>query len=396
MADKVNKDTGEVMTPDLVRIESAITAITKGEVDLQIATAKEYPRSLSLFQKNAIALATLTREGAASCLYALPRDGKMIRGGSVRLAEVLLSTFGNCRVEGRSVGEYDGHIICRGAFWDLESNVMVVKESRRRITTKEGRRYSDDMITTTMNAAISIAIRNAILAGIPQPVWLPVLEKARKASVGDQRLVGEMRVSAVDYFKKLGIPEAAIFDKFGIKGIEDIDGEVLEDMIGLSQAIRDDATSLNDVFPPETIKRTTRRSAEQAATAPAVAAQTPAVEQPAATMQPSGAAGPVANAPAQAPTKAVEKPAEPAKPAAPSAPTPAAPFTSQLVESIEEKATSAKTPYWLIKLASGVVVYTFEPAQRDAALTARTSNGRISVTATRDGFGLQVNTLTVG
>lgn len=383
-SERVNKDTGEILTPDLVRIESAITAITKGEVDLQIATAKEFPRSLAIFQKNAIALATLTREGAASCLYALPRDGKMIRGGSVRLAEVLLSTFGNCRVEGRSVGEYDGHIICRGAFWDLESNVMVVKESRRRITTKEGRRYSDDMITTTMNAAISIAIRNAILAGIPQPVWLPVLEKARKASVGDQRLVGEMRVSAVDYFKKLGIPEAAIFDKFGIKGIEDIDGEVLEDMIGLSQAIRDDATSLNDVFPPETIKRTTRKSDDAKK-----ADESKPVEQP--TTQAAGATGPVANA--QATTKAVEKPAEPAKAAA--APASGDALTAQPVESIEEKATSAKTLYWLIKLASGVVVYTFEPAQRDAALTARTSNGRISVTVTRDGFGLSVNTLTV-
>lgn len=53
----------------------------------------------------------------------------------------------------------------QGVFHDLERNVAITYEVRRRIVDKNGRRYKPDMIGVTANAACSIALRNAILRG---------------------------------------------------------------------------------------------------------------------------------------------------------------------------------------------------------------------------------------
>jgi hypothetical protein len=46
-------------------------------------------------------MATLTPEIAASCIYALPRDGKTIEGPSARFAEVMMHAWGTCGPKGR-------------------------------------------------------------------------------------------------------------------------------------------------------------------------------------------------------------------------------------------------------------------------------------------------------
>ena len=78
-----NETTLQVVTPD------ALSLITKAEIDVQISTAKAFPRSLTMFIQKATSMATLTEEIAASCSYALPRGGKNLEGPSVRLAEIV-------------------------------------------------------------------------------------------------------------------------------------------------------------------------------------------------------------------------------------------------------------------------------------------------------------------
>src|SRR5690606_7715376 len=151
-------------------------------VDVQISTAKRFPRSIKAFKDMAMAMATLDEETAESCFYALPRGGKTVEGPSARLAEIVASAWGNMRIEGRPIAEDDRFVTSRGTAWDLQTNVAFAFESRRRITDKQNRRYNDDMIGVTANAATSIALRNAVFKAVPSAFWRPIYLRCREVA----------------------------------------------------------------------------------------------------------------------------------------------------------------------------------------------------------------------
>src|SRR5678816_4803120 len=94
--------------------------------------------------------------------YSLPRGGRNIVGPSVRFAEVVASSWGNIRSGARIIDIDDKFITAQGQCFDLEKNICVQVEVKRRITKKDGKRYDDDMIGVTGNAACSISLRNAV------------------------------------------------------------------------------------------------------------------------------------------------------------------------------------------------------------------------------------------
>src|SRR5690606_17376874 len=94
MADVLEGEVVEEGTGELQVVSGgALSELTRAEIDMQIATAKRYPRSLTQFKESAMEMACLDEETAASMFYVLPRDGKKIEGPSVRLAEVVGSAF---------------------------------------------------------------------------------------------------------------------------------------------------------------------------------------------------------------------------------------------------------------------------------------------------------------
>jgi hypothetical protein len=149
-----------------------VEQLTRGEVDMQVRTARAFPRSVTQFLHYVEQMALLDEETAASCFYALPRrDGdsdRTVEGPSARFAEIVASAWGHMRIEGRVISEEERFVVCRGTAWDIQQNVVIAYETRRRITGKRGNRFSDDMIGVTANAASSIAIRNAILKVVPR------------------------------------------------------------------------------------------------------------------------------------------------------------------------------------------------------------------------------------
>ena len=156
-------------------------------------------------------MATITQEVAQSCIYSLPRKErgktKMIVGPSVRLAEICASSYTNLQVGARVLDEENTEIVAQGAAWDMERNLRCTIETRRRITTREGRRYSDDMVVVTGNAAASIALRNAIFRVIPRAYVDVVFAEARKVAVGDAKTLSTKRAQVMDRLAKLGVPE---------------------------------------------------------------------------------------------------------------------------------------------------------------------------------------------
>jgi len=232
----------EVLAP------SSIEAMTRGEIDIQVATAKRYPRSLATFKQRALEMATLDQETAESCIYALPRDGKTIEGPSARLAEILASAYGHMRVEGKPIDDDGKFITARGTAWDIQNNVLIAFETKRRITDKNGRRYKDDMIGVTANAATSIAIRNAVLKVVPKAFWGPIYDACRKAAVGDATTLANRRATMLTYFLKLGASNDQVFALLEVRGVEDITLDHLATLKGLATAIKDGETTVDDAF----------------------------------------------------------------------------------------------------------------------------------------------------
>jgi hypothetical protein len=245
----------DVMEGEIVDAETASTGtlsvLSKAELDMQIATAKQYPRSLKQFRQECLDMATLTEDIASECLYALPRGGKTIEGPSARLAEIIASSWGNCRAGARVVGEEEGFVIAQGVFHDLQKNVAITYEVRRRITDKKGRRFQADMIGVTANAACSIALRNATLKGVPKAFWSEVYESARKTAIGDATTLSNKRAKALEYLQKLGATEDMILDKLGVAGVEDIGLDELVTLKGLATAIKDGDTTVEMAFGPD-------------------------------------------------------------------------------------------------------------------------------------------------
>ena len=95
---------GEVIETftDVAQVSMAVS-LSRAEIDQQIATARQFPRSVDRAMKNVLSLATMDEETAGECMYALPRGGKPIKGPGVRLAEIIQSQWGNNRVAARVV-----------------------------------------------------------------------------------------------------------------------------------------------------------------------------------------------------------------------------------------------------------------------------------------------------
>ncbi len=233
----------EIITP------TALESLERATIDMQVATAKRFPRSLAVVKKRMLDLATLDQETAASCFYRLNRQGKMIEGPTIRLAEIAGSSFGNLRYGARVISN-DGKVItAQGYCFDLETNVMSQVEVQRRITNREGQKYSEDMQVVTGNAACAIAARNAVFKVVPFAFIKPIFTAAKKAAVGDIKTLDERRTQMLKAFAALGVNEKRILATLEKNGIEEIGLTELETLIGLHNAIEDKEQTVEEAFP---------------------------------------------------------------------------------------------------------------------------------------------------
>lgn len=254
---------------DIVTDTSAIMQMEKASIDIQIATARRYPRQLSLVKQKMLSFATLDEEIAAGCFYTLPGrkggDGKPLQGPSVRLAEIALSCYQHLRAGSRIISDDGAFITAQGVVHDLENNVFISVENKRRVTNKEGKRYSDDMVATTCNAACSLALRNAAFRVIPMALIKPVYDAARRLAIGDAKSLVQRRAGSVDHFAKMGVPKEKVCEVLGLRAVEDIQLDHLEKLIGYATAIKDGDATIDSVFyqSPETEERKPTPMAER-------------------------------------------------------------------------------------------------------------------------------------
>lgn len=229
-----------------------IEAINRSEVDLQISTAKRYPRELGTVLNKISTLSTLDTDTASSCFYALRRGGangnSLIEGLSVRFAEIVANSWGNLRIQTRIIGNDGKTITAQGICQDLESNVAVSLEVKRRITDKNGRTFSEDMQVTTGNAASSIAYRNAVLKIVPGAVLKKIISEVKQVAMGQALDLESSRQNMIAYFAKLGVTEEMLLEYLGVRKREEIDKEAVFELRGTANAIKDGTTTVQESF----------------------------------------------------------------------------------------------------------------------------------------------------
>lgn len=228
--------------------ETALYLLTKAEIDTQIATAKAFPRSLTTFRDKALSMATFSEDIAAACTYALPRGGSKLEGPSIRLAEIVAASYTNVQYGGRVIANDGKMITAQGVCIDLENNVKATVEVNRKITDKNGKTYNQDMQVMTGNAAIAIAVRNAIFKVIPGALVSAIQDKAKEVARGTAETLITRRDKAIAYFKSIGVTDAQLCEVLEIKKVGDIDLDKLETLTGMKAAIKNGEATVQGLF----------------------------------------------------------------------------------------------------------------------------------------------------
>jgi len=246
--ERADPETGELIT---VTEQPLAVQLAQAELNQAVTTAKAFPRSITTAVNNIMTLATLDEETAKESVYALPRGGKPIKGPSIRFAEIVASQWGNCHTGSRvvAVDKFEKVVIAEGVFLDLETGMKRTAQIRRRIVDKNGRLYNDDMIVVTGNAAASIAMREAILKGIPKAVWRKAYERCESVIAGDVKTLAVNRDEAIKAFAVWGIKPEQIFSALDVGGLDDIGLNELGTLRAMFKAIKDGDQKVEDYFP---------------------------------------------------------------------------------------------------------------------------------------------------
>ena len=235
---------------------SSAGALISAEVDVQITTAHRYPRDLARVLAKAELAACSTQEVAESCRYA--RDvggGKTATGPSIRLAEIVAACYGNLRVQGLHIATDSQTVTVRGMAWDLESNYAVSSDVTRSIMTSAKRgvssRYSDTQIAVTIQAALAIAKRNAIVDCIGRAHFIALLRKTDAVAAGSKSSQKSRARQVVERIQKAyGLSTERILEAVGLFEVDDLEADQINDLLARGTAIHDGDSTIDDVFPP--------------------------------------------------------------------------------------------------------------------------------------------------
>ena len=237
--------------------QNPLAQSVRAEIDCQISTAHAFPRDVIKSIATCKEMATIDPETAMSMTYHIKRGGKTISGPTVRCAEVVAANWGNLRVKSEIISVGETHIVARGVAHDLQSNYAASDDVSVRITTRDGKRYGDDMITTAGNAACSKAFRNAIFKVVPRALVAKVETAAKESLVGQ---AGEMKkrfAICVEKFYEFGVTAQHLMrlvrENEELENIRvdksNIAVEHIEFLAGIFSSINDGITTVDEAVP---------------------------------------------------------------------------------------------------------------------------------------------------
>ncbi|MGP8268928.1 MAG: hypothetical protein ACLQLH_02575 [Terracidiphilus sp.] len=232
---------------EVLAMSTSLSKIEEADRSHQIATARQYPRSITEFTKQLTEIACLSQPTAMAMIYSLPRAGKQIVGPSIRFAEAVAACWGNIRVgvEVVDVDRKERVVVSEGRYYDCEKNVGIALRKRRRIVAKE---VNADSIQITGDAGSSIALRDAILRGVPKAIWEPIFEQAKKTAAGDAKSMEQIRTILLQHFRTLAITDVQIFNALEVTGPADLGPDQILALQAWKKQLNDGDCTIEEIF----------------------------------------------------------------------------------------------------------------------------------------------------
>lgn len=252
----------EIPEQDIEHVEvtaievNALEAMERATVDIQIATAKKYPRSIAKFVQKAKDMVSVDHETAVSCIYRRPvgKKGNVMEyaeGESIRLAEIVAACYGNLRV-GYVITEMTARYVkAIGVAHDLESNYAAKAETVESTVTRNGKPYSERMRVVVAKACGSKAYRDVVFRVVPKSLCKPIIEQCRAIALGEGLTMAQRRDRAAKWITILSIDADRVYAAIGVSGVEEMGENELLTLTGLRTAIKDGDIKIDEAFPAD-------------------------------------------------------------------------------------------------------------------------------------------------
>jgi hypothetical protein len=205
--------------------ETTLATAMKGqrmqEIQAMVFMAKQFPRD-EIAAMNRIKTACSRKALADVAMYEYPRGGTKVTGPSIRLAEVLLQSWGNMKCGVIELDNSPGESKAMSYAWDIETNaydekIFTVKHIR---DTKQGAKTLTDNRDIYEKVANEGARRKraCIMAVIPAWVIEEAVEQCEKTltSGNPEPLIDRIR-KLLDKFKDQGVSKEMIEKYMGYK-----------------------------------------------------------------------------------------------------------------------------------------------------------------------------------
>lgn len=231
------------------------------EAQAALIIAKQFPRSEVRAEKRIIE-ACKRRSLAKVAEYAYPRGKTLVRGPSIRLAEVAARHWENLDYGLRELSQGVGFSEVEAFCWDKETNTRVSRIFQAKHIRRVGSSNKDledprDIYEMVANQG-QRRVRACILEIIPGDVIEAAREQCQKTlQEGDKPLIDRIK-SMIQAFETKKVSQAQIEARMG-KRVEDLLEDELADLRAIFASIKDGLTKPGAWFasPSETAKNVT-------------------------------------------------------------------------------------------------------------------------------------------
>ena len=250
---------------DLVSLGATVVRI---ENESMVSVAVQRPRNEQKALEGALAELDAMPEEAGAAYYSIPYEDRQqgktvfVEGPSIKAAMTIARRWGNCSTGARIAAEdADGYTV-DGVFIDVESNFRVQRSVRvsKWFKAKGGKVYllSVDRQIMAVQAGISKAIRNAVLAGMPPYIVSSYFKRAKAlVASGGKKRAGEATLKKGANQGVVGqILAAFAAEEVGQADLEGLlqkpaaewTGDDVASLRGLWSAIKDGQTTVAEEF----------------------------------------------------------------------------------------------------------------------------------------------------
>lgn len=223
------------------------------EVQASMVIAKKFPRDEIVCQQR-IKTACQRMQLAELAMYSYPRGGQTVTGPSIRLAEVLATSWGNIDFKISELEQKDGESVMMAVAWDLETNarssrVFVVPHERK--ANGQIKKLDDprDIYEMTANQGAR-RLRACILAIIPIDVQEAAIAECEKTLKGDGKepLKDRSARMVIAFKEEFNVPQESIEKRLGHR-IDVISEQELVNLRKIFTSLRDNFAKRDDYFP---------------------------------------------------------------------------------------------------------------------------------------------------